>query len=133
VAIRGSIDVAFRADSEADPREERAMATPFVDDVRPKAVWQPAKMGKATLFQGAQMMVGLNAFEPGQEHAPHAHQGVDKLYQVVEGRGDFSVGDVVKSVAAGGLAFAPAGVPHGVRNPGPGRLLVLVVMSPPPA
>ena len=108
------------------------MVSLFVDDVRPQAVWQPAKMGKATLFQGAQMMVGLNAFEPGQAHAPHAHQGVDKLYQVVEGRGDFSVGDVVKSVAADAVVFAPAGVPHGVKNPGPGRLLVLVVMSPPP-
>lgn len=108
------------------------MASPFLDDVRPLAVWQPAKMGKATLFQGAAMMVGLNAFEPGQEHAPHAHAGVDKLYQVVEGRGEFSVGDESKSVAAGGLVFAPSNVPHGVRNPGPGRLLVLVVMSPPP-
>lgn len=108
------------------------MASAYLDDVRPKAVYQPAKMGKATLFQGHQMMVGLNAFEPGQEHAPHAHAGVDKLYQVVEGRGEFSVGSESKSVAAGGLVFAPADVPHGVRNPGPARLLVLVVMSPPP-
>jgi quercetin dioxygenase-like cupin family protein len=118
------------------PNLERAMANPanpFLDDVRPKALYQPAKMGKSTLFQGAAMMVGLNAFEPGQEHAPHAHAGVDKLYHVVEGRGDFSVGDVVKSVAAGSLVFAPAGIPHGVKNPGPARLLVLVVMSPPPA
>ena len=108
------------------------MANPFLDNVRPKAVYQPAKMGKATLFQGAAMMVGLNAFEPGQEHAPHAHAGVDKLYQVVEGSGDFSVGDSVKKVSAGGLVFAPAGVPHGVKNTGAGRLLVLVVMAPPP-
>jgi len=105
---------------------------PFLDDVRPKAAFQPAKMGKSTLFQGAAMMVGLNAFEPGQAHAPHAHAGVDKLYQVVEGRGEFSVGDVVQSHSAGALVFAPAGIPHGVKNPGPARLLVLVVMSPPP-
>jgi quercetin dioxygenase-like cupin family protein len=101
--------------------------------LRAAASWNPAKMGKATLAQGAGLMVGLNAFEPGQEHAPHAHAGVDKLYVVVDGRGEFSVGDAVRSVGAGDLVFAPAGVPHGVKNPGRDRLLVLVVMGPPPA
>lgn len=108
------------------------MSGAFLGDVRPKAVFQSAKMGKSTLFQGAVLMVGLNAFEPGQEHASHAHAGVDKLYQVVEGRGEFSVGDAVQTLSAGALVFAPAGVPHGVKNPGPARLLVMVVMAPPP-
>lgn len=108
------------------------MSDAFLDDVRPKALFQPAKMGKSTLFSGAAMTVGLNAFEPGQEHAPHAHAGTDKLYQVLEGRGDFTVGDQSRSVSSGALVFAPSNVPHGVKNPGPGRLLVLVVMSPPP-
>lgn len=108
------------------------MAGPFVEDVRPQAIYQPSKMGKSTLFNGTAMMVGLNAFEPGQEHAPHAHAGTDKLYQVLEGRGDFTVGEESRSVSSGALVFAPSNVPHGVKNPGPGRLLVLVVMSPPP-
>jgi len=104
----------------------------FVADARSRANWSPHKMGKATLFTGSELMVGLNAFEPGQEHAPHAHAGVDKLYQVVDGTGEFTVGEFVQTLRAGGLAFAPAGVAHGVRNPGPARLLVLVVMGPPP-
>lgn len=105
----------------------------FVDDAASCAVWSAAKMGKATLFQGSSLLLGLNAFEPGQEHAAHAHAGSDKCYLVLEGRGEFSVGDSRRTLARGALAIAPAGVPHGVRNAGPGRLLVLVCMAPPPA
>ena len=106
--------------------------TPFLADPRPSASWSAAKMGKATLFQGSGLMVGLNAFEPGQEHASHAHAGTDKLYEVIEGRGEFSVAEAKQVCERGALVFAAAGVPHGVRNVGPGRLLVLVVMAPPP-
>jgi mannose-6-phosphate isomerase-like protein (cupin superfamily) len=30
------------------------------------------------------------------------------------------------------MALAAAGVEHALRNPGPGRMVVLVVFSPPP-
>jgi len=110
------------------------MLESFIDDaaLRARAPWNAAKMGKATLFEGSGLLVGLNAFEPGQAHAPRAHAGVDKLYQVVEGSGEFSVGEHVSRLERGGLVFAPAGVAHGVKNVGPGRLLVLAVMAPPP-
>ena len=108
-------------------------SSPFLADVRPLARFERDKMGKATLFQGAGMMVGLNAFEPGQEHAAHAHAGTDKLYHVVEGRGEFTVAASKQTLERGGVVFAPAGVSHGVRNVGAGRLVLLVVMGPPPA
>ena len=46
-------------------------------------------MGKSTLFESPRLLVGLNAFEPGQSHALHVHVGMDKLYCVVEGDGLF--------------------------------------------
>ena len=46
-------------------------------------------MGKTTLFRSDRVMVGLNTFEPGQEHAMHSHHGMDRVYHVVEGRGAF--------------------------------------------
>jgi quercetin dioxygenase-like cupin family protein len=97
-----------------------------------RAVFQPDRMGKTTLWQGDELMVGLNSFEPGQRHAPHAHAGVDKLYHVLSGAGRFQVGSESREVGAGGLIVAPAGVPHGVENAGSARLVVLVVMAPPP-
>ncbi len=53
------------------------------------AGYNSEKMGKATLFQSARMLVGLNGFEVGQEHKLHAHQGMDKMYYVLEGSGSF--------------------------------------------
>ena len=51
------------------------------------APWRSDRMGKATLYESRQLLVGLNAFEPGQSHALHAHTGMDKVYHVLEGDG----------------------------------------------
>ena len=96
------------------------------------AEWRAEKMGKATLFQSPRLLVGLNAFEPGQEHALHAHAGMDKVYHVLEGDGVFLLKDRELPMKAGELLVAPEGVPHGVRNTGKGRLLVLLVLAPAP-
>ena len=102
--------------------------------IRPQdhAVHLADKMGKATLFRSERMLVGLNAFEPGQEHALHAHAGMDKLYQVIEGDGLFLLDGETVPMRAGMLLVAPDGVPHGIRNTGAGRLLVLAVLAPAP-
>ena len=78
------------------------------------------------------MLVGLNAFEPGQEHRLHAHQGMDKVYHVLEGRGVFLLEDREVEMEAGMMLVAPDGVPHGIRNTSGDRLLVLAVLAPAP-
>jgi quercetin dioxygenase-like cupin family protein len=87
-------------------------------------------MGKSTIFESSRILVGLNAFEPGQLHALHAHAGMDKMYLVVEGEGTFLLDGQELPMRSGDLLIAPDGVPHGVRNSGPGRLLVLAVLAP---
>lgn len=77
-------------------------------------------------------MVGLNAFEPGQEHALHAHAGMDKVYQVIEGQGVFLLEGKEVPMEAGVVLVAPEGAPHGIRNTGTRRLLVLAVLAPAP-
>ncbi|MDP6580931.1 MAG: cupin domain-containing protein [Vicinamibacterales bacterium] len=99
---------------------------------RDLAVYSPDKMGKSTIFRSESVMVGLNAFEPGQEHALHAHQGMDKIYQVIEGRGVFLLEGRDVPMRAGILLVAPDGAPHGIRNTGTERLLVLVILAPAP-
>lgn len=89
-------------------------------------------MGKSTLFESPRLLVGLNAFEPGQAHELHGHAGLDKVYHVLEGHGTFLLEGRELPMQAGELLVAPAGVPHGVRNPGPGRLLVLAILAPAP-
>jgi mannose-6-phosphate isomerase-like protein (cupin superfamily) len=89
-------------------------------------------MGKSTLYASPRLLVGLNAFEAGQEHALHAHAGMDKVYSVIEGEGLFLLDGKELPMRAGDLLVAPDGVPHGVRNPGPERLLVLAILAPAP-
>ena len=96
------------------------------------AVYNAEKMGKSTLFSSERVMVGLNAFEPGQEHKLHAHEGMDKVYQVVSGEGVFVLEDRELPMSAGMMLVAPEGVPHGIRNTGEGRLLVLAILAPAP-
>ena len=102
--------------------------------IRPEqhAVFEAAKMGKATLFRSDRLMVGLNCFEPGQQHALHAHAGMDKVYHVVSGSGAFVLEDREVPMAAGVLLVAPQGVPHGIRNTGRERLVVLAILAPAP-
>jgi mannose-6-phosphate isomerase-like protein (cupin superfamily) len=104
--------------------------TPF----RPEdhAVYDDARMGKATLFQSDRMLVGLNAFEPGQEHKLHAHAGMDKVYHVLAGRGAFLLEGREMPMEAGMMLIAPEGVLHGIRNTGTERLLVLAILAPSP-
>jgi mannose-6-phosphate isomerase-like protein (cupin superfamily) len=96
------------------------------------AVYSPEKMGKTTIFESPRLLVGLNAFEPGQSHALHAHAGMDKVYSVVEGAGVFLLEGRELPMRAGDLLVAPDGVPHGVRNTGTARLLVLAILAPAP-
>ena len=104
--------------------------TPFRPEER--AVWDSQKMGKATLYQSGRILVGLNAFEPGQEHRLHTHAGMDKVYHVLSGSGVFLLQDREEPLEAGMMLIAPEGVPHGIRNTGDDRLLLLAVLAPSP-
>ena len=102
--------------------------------IRPEehAVFDAEKMGKCTLFTSERVLVGLNAFEPGQEHRLHTHDDMDKVYHVLTGRGAFLLEDREIDMEAGLMLVAPAGVPHGIRNTGGDRLVVLAVLAPAP-
>lgn len=108
------------------------LAHPTVIRPEDHAVFAPGGMGKSTLFASSRVLVGVNAFEPGQSHALHAHAGMDKVYHVIAGEGEFLLADGAQPMRAGDLLVAPADVPHGVRNTGTSRLVVLAVLAPAP-
>lgn len=108
------------------------MEHPTRIDPRDHAVYRADTMGKSTIFRSDRVMVGLNAFEPGQEHALHAHKGMDKVYQVIHGQGVFLLEGGEVPMEAGVLLVAPEGASHGIRNTGTERLLVLAILAPAP-
>jgi quercetin dioxygenase-like cupin family protein len=96
------------------------------------AVFDPIKAGKADLYSGRQLFVGLNCFEPGQSQKTHVHTGADKFYLVVSGKARITVGNETEEVGAGTIVWAPADIPHGVER-ALERTIMLVGMAPPPA
>ena len=108
------------------------MEHPLVMRPAEHANWRADRMAKATLFESPRLLVGLNCFESGQVHALHTHENMDKLYQVIEGDGLLLLDGRELPIKAGEVVVAPGGVPHGIRNAGPGRMLVLVVLAPAP-
>ena len=93
----------------------------------------PDKQFKSTLFQSTRLMLGLNCLEPGQAQHAHVHGDQDKFYFVVEGTGEFEVGDESRSAGVGMVVWAPAGVRHGVTNRGDRRLVLMVGIAPFPS
>jgi mannose-6-phosphate isomerase-like protein (cupin superfamily) len=108
------------------------MKHPAVIKPAEHAEWRSDKMGKATIYESSRLLIGLNGFEPDQSHALHAHVGTDKMYYVLDGEGVFLLEDRELPMRAGDLLVAPEGVPHGVRNTGQRRLLVLAALAPAP-
>jgi mannose-6-phosphate isomerase-like protein (cupin superfamily) len=88
---------------------------------------------KLNLFQTPRFFADVYCLEPGQEQKAHAHEGSDKVYAVLEGRAVVRVGDEEQELGSQQAALAPSGSAHGVRNPGPERLVLLVFMAPLPS
>ncbi len=103
---------------------------PTFTDYRTKTGTAPEKFFKSTLAESPNLLLGLNCLEPGQTQSVHAHAGQDKFYFVVEGEGDFTVGDEQQRCGPGFTVWAPAGIDHGVSNAGAQRLVLLVGIAP---
>jgi quercetin dioxygenase-like cupin family protein len=98
--------------------------------LKDKLQYRTDKMAKVDLVSSGHMMAGLNCLEPGQVQKVHSHGGADKLYYIVEGVGEFSVGTEKRTLAAGDMLHVPENVDHGVVNTGTSRLGVLIVIAP---
>jgi mannose-6-phosphate isomerase-like protein (cupin superfamily) len=90
------------------------------------------KMQKINLFETDRMFCDVYCFEPGQTQALHGHAQSDKVYVVLAGHGQFTVGGERRGLGPNQATIAPAGVDHGVVNDSPERLTVLVFMAPHP-
>lgn len=99
-------------------------------DYRDRVGADPEKFFKSTLAETPRLLLGLNCLEPGQAQAGHSHADQDKFYFVIEGVGDFTVGDENRQASQGVVVWAPAGAPHSVANNGRARLVLLVGLAP---
>jgi quercetin dioxygenase-like cupin family protein len=67
---------------------------------------------------------------PGDQAPPHVHHGSDEAFYVLDGELEVLEGEERRILAAGELAYIPAGTVHTFANRGPGQTRVLAVMTP---
>jgi quercetin dioxygenase-like cupin family protein len=67
---------------------------------------------------------------PGDQAPPHVHHGSDEAFYVLDGELEVLEGDRRRTLAAGELAFIPAGTVHTFASRGPAGARILVVMTP---
>src|ERR1041385_6833672 len=72
-----------------------------VVDYRTLVGSNPEKMYKATVYESPKLLLGLSCLEPGQSDRAHTHADQDKFYFVVEGEGEFQVGEETVRAGAG--------------------------------
>jgi quercetin dioxygenase-like cupin family protein len=84
------------------------------------------------VYSAPEAMIVHIAVQPGGFVAPHVTP-VDMEFFVIEGKGSFSLGEESTEAGAGSLIPSPKGIPHGMRNAGPGILRVLAIKNPRPA
>jgi len=90
------------------------------------------KLKKHGLFQTPRFALDVYCLRPGQAQMAHVHAGSDKVYLVLDGSCRFSIGGETAIHGVNSAVLAPAGVEHGVENPGPGDARLLVMITPAP-
>jgi mannose-6-phosphate isomerase-like protein (cupin superfamily) len=94
-----------------------------------RAVFSPQKLSKVALCESERLLFDLYCLEPEQAQKVHAHEGIDKVYVVLSGCPIVQLGDEERSLSPGQAAYAPAGLPHGVRNQSSERATLLVFQA----
>ena len=94
--------------------------------------FNPEKMKKVSLFDTDHFFCDIYCLEPGQSQKVHSHDGSDKVYYVMEGKGKVTVGSEEKVLTQNEITMAPSGQDHGVLNHSNYKLVLLVFMAPKP-
>ncbi len=96
-----------------------------VFDLHALKAFQPDKRVRTMLFKTDQIWSEIACYEPGQSTPMHMHPKEEEAILVVEGTACMSVGGVEHVVPAGSVVQFPQNVYHDVRNPGPGRCVIM--------
>ena len=90
------------------------------------------KLRKHGVFSTPRFFLDVYCLHAGQAQSPHAHPDADKVYLGLEGSALVQIGAEEHALPPGAVVHCPAGVVHGVSNPGPADARVLVFMTPNP-
>jgi molybdenum cofactor biosynthesis protein B len=102
-----------------------------LSDVTKVGVFDDDGFEKVNLFETENFFADVYCFEEGQNQEVHEHANSDKVYHVLDGEAEITVGDKRMAVSEGGAVLAEAGKKHGVEANE--RTRIFVLMAPHPA
>ena len=109
--------------------DETALATATgvaqVFDLHALKAFAPDKRVRKMLFKTEQLWSEIACYEPGQSTAMHQHPREEEAIFVLEGVAQMSIDGQEVTVPAGAIVQFPSAVLHDVRNPGPGRCVIM--------
>src|SRR4029453_8115285 len=85
------------------------------------------KRVRKMLFKTDQLWSEIACYEPGQSTVMHQHPREEEAIFVLEGTAHMSIGGQEVVVPPGAALQFPNAVLHDVRNPGPGRCVIMFV------
>jgi quercetin dioxygenase-like cupin family protein len=103
-----------------------------IKDVNELVRFQGERLAKVNLFETPRFFCDLYCLRPGQAQQVHSHASEDKVYHVLRGEVDATIGAETRRLRPGNTVLAAAGEPHGVLNPTAAEAVLLVFMAPHP-
>lgn len=94
--------------------------------------FDPGRLAKHNVFTAPEVVCDVYCLLPGQEQKPHTHDGEAKFYYVIEGEGEFTLGEERRVCGPGWFIGSASGQVHGVANPSSSNLVLLVGIAPNP-
>jgi len=96
-----------------------------VFDLHELKAFAPDRRVRKMLFKTDQLWSEIACYEPGQSTVMHSHPKEEEAIFVLEGTANMSIDGEEVVVPAGAIVQFPRNVPHDVRNPGPGRCVIM--------
>jgi mannose-6-phosphate isomerase-like protein (cupin superfamily) len=98
-----------------------------VFDLHGIKAFAPDKRVRKMLFKSDQLWSEIACYEPGQSTVMHQHPKEEEAIFVLEGTAHMAIDGHEVVVPAGSLVKFPNAVLHDVRNPGPGRCVIMFI------
>jgi quercetin dioxygenase-like cupin family protein len=118
-------------DEEVAVAATRGVARVF--DLQALKAFAPDRRVRKMLFKTDQLWSEIACYEPGQSTVMHSHPKEEEAIFVLEGTANMSIDGEEVVVPAGAIVQFPRNVPHDLRNPGPGRCVIMFVKINPKA
>ena len=111
------------------PNQEQGIKMVNLSDIKG---FDPKELMKKVPLASEKIVFNGYFFEPAQVLRLHKHPAAEEFFFIVEGDGQFTVGNDQVMVHDGSIIFGPANTPHGLVNSGTRNMVMVSVQGPKP-